>query len=126
MQLDFGKLLRVRIWMLAAAVLALATASPAWAADPELATESYRIPSADPGIELYIRNKHPAGATSFPAEKILLYVHGATYPSETAFDLPLNGMSMMDYIARQGWDVYLVDVRGYGGFGPPAGAGKPA
>jgi pimeloyl-ACP methyl ester carboxylesterase len=22
---------------------------------------------------------------------------------------------MMDYIAQQGWDVYLVDVRGYGG-----------
>ena len=35
-------------------------------------------------------------------------------PSETAFDLPLNGLSWMDYIARQEYDVYLVDVRGYG------------
>ncbi len=31
------------------------------------------IPSADPGIQLYIRNKHPAGVTTFPTEKILLY-----------------------------------------------------
>ena len=65
------------------------------------------------------------GVTNFPAEKILLYVHGATYPSETAFDLPLNGLSMMDYIARQGWDVYLVDVRGYGGSTRPPEMDKP-
>jgi pimeloyl-ACP methyl ester carboxylesterase len=25
---------------------------------------------------------------------------------------------MMDYIAQQGWDVYLVDVPGYGGSQP--------
>lgn len=72
------------------------------------------IPSADAGIQLFVRNKHPAGKSSFPAEKILLYVHGATYPSETAFDLPIGGKSMMDLIAERGYDVWLVDVRGYG------------
>lgn len=81
---------------------------------PDLAVESYRIPSADAGIELYVRNKRPAGMTTFSAERILLYVHGATYPSETAFDLPIEGASMMDLIAARGYDVYLVDVRGYG------------
>ena len=54
-----------------------------------------------------------------------------TYPSETAFDLPLGGRSMMDYIALQGWDVYLFDVRGYGGSTRPpemekAGVGEQA
>ena len=44
----------------------------------------------------------------------LLFVHGATYPAETSFDLSLGGFSWMDYIAQRGWDVYLVDVRGYG------------
>jgi hypothetical protein len=63
---------------------------------PELLTESTMIPSGDDGIELYVRNKRPAGMTNFPADKILLYVHGATYPSETAFDLPIEGASMMD------------------------------
>ena len=31
----------------------------------------------------------------------MLYVHGATYPSETAFDLKLDGMSWMEYIAAR-------------------------
>jgi pimeloyl-ACP methyl ester carboxylesterase len=100
--------------------------SAALAEEPKLEVESYLIPSADPGIQLYIRNKHPAGVTSYSADKILLYVHGATYPAETAFDLPLNGRSMMDYVAQQGFDVYLVDVRGYGGSTRPPEMEKPA
>ena len=92
---------------------------------PELVTESYTIPSGDAGIELYVRNKRPAGVTNFPAEKILLYVHGATYPSETAFDLPIEGASMMDLIAARGYDVYLVDIRGYGRSTRPAEMSAP-
>jgi len=110
----------------AAAALCILLASPVRAQAPSLEIENYRIPAADPGIELFIRNKHPVGMASFPGEKILLFVHGATYPAETAFDLPLNGLSMMDYIAREGWDVYLVDVRGYGGSTRPAEMEKPA
>ena len=34
-------------------------------------------------------------------------------PAETAFDLKLGGFSWMDYIASHGYDVYLLDVRGY-------------
>jgi pimeloyl-ACP methyl ester carboxylesterase len=33
---------------------------------------------------------------------------------------------MMDYIAQQGWDVYLVDVRGYGGSTRPPEMDRPA
>jgi pimeloyl-ACP methyl ester carboxylesterase len=73
-----------------------------------------------------VRNKRPEGVTRFPADKILLYVHGATYPSETAFDLQLNGLSWMDYIARHGYDVYLVDVRGYGRSTRPPEMDRPA
>jgi pimeloyl-ACP methyl ester carboxylesterase len=72
------------------------------------------IPSGDAGIDLYVRNKRPSGARTLPAEKTLLYVPGATYPSETAFDLPIDGVSMMDLIAVRGYDVYLMDIRGYG------------
>lgn len=61
------------------------------------------VPAVDAGISLYVRNKHPEGEQIFAAEKILLYVHGATYPSETAFDLQLNGLSWMDYIANRGY-----------------------
>ncbi|TLZ22881.1 MAG: alpha/beta hydrolase [Gammaproteobacteria bacterium] len=79
-----------------------------------------------PGITLYVRNKHPVTMKTVPAEKIVLYVHGATYPAESTFDLPLNGRSWMDYIAQRGYDVYLVDVRGYGrSTRPPAMALPP-
>jgi pimeloyl-ACP methyl ester carboxylesterase len=107
-------------------VIALCLSLPLSAAPLKLETESYTVPAATPGIQLYVRNKHPAGATSFTAEKILLFVHGATYPASTTFDLPLDGMSMMDYIARQGWDVWLVDLRGYGGSTRPPEMDRPA
>lgn len=82
-------------------------------ATPALETRKFRV-SSDPGIEIYVRNKHPAGMTDFDAANTVLFVHGATYPAESAFDLPLDGASWMDLIAREGYDVYLLDIRGYG------------
>ena len=76
--------------LLAAAIIFGSVVTGALAEEVKLETESYMIPSADPDIELYIRNKHPAGVTTFSADKTLLFVHGATYPAETSFDLPLG------------------------------------
>ncbi len=89
-------------------------------------SEEFMVPSADPGISLFVRNKRPHGMASFEPGKILLYVHGATYPAETSFDLPLNGFSWMDYIARHGYDVYLMNVRGYGASTRPPEMDAPA
>ena len=41
----------------------LLAAPQAPADEVKLETESYLIPTADPGISLYVRNKHPAGIT---------------------------------------------------------------
>ena len=79
-----------------------------------MVVEEFTSRVAIPASALYVRNKHPQGMKTSPADKILLFVHGATYPAETTFDLRLNGLSWMDYIARHGYDVYLVDLRGYG------------
>src|SRR4051794_2452929 len=98
----------------------------AHAMDAKVAIEEFMVPAADPGISLYVRNKHPEGVSRFAGDKILLYVHGATYPAETAFDLKLNGLSWMEYIAQRGYDVYLVDVRGYGRSTRPPEMDKPA
>jgi hypothetical protein len=92
----------------------------------DLIMEEFMIPSLDPGISLYVRNKHLKGAETFPSEKILLTVNGSTYPIETVFDLKLNDLSWMDYIARHGYDVYLVDVRGYGRSTRPPEMDQPA
>ncbi len=92
---------------------------------PALVTEHITIASDTPGIQLYIRNKRPQ-ELAVSADRILLYVHGATYPATTAFDLQLDGLSWMDYIAAHGWDVYLLDLRGYGKSTRPAEMDQPA
>ncbi|HEY5215517.1 MAG TPA: alpha/beta fold hydrolase [Pseudolabrys sp.] len=83
------------------------------------------IPAADPGIQLHVRNKRLEGRDSFPAERVVLFVHGATYPSETGFDIDLPGGSWMENVARKGYDVYFVDVRGYGRSTRPAAMDAP-
>jgi len=100
--------------MLAAAAFAVTVATAASAQSPRIVMEEMMVKSADPGIEIYVRNKRPADMASFRPERTVLFVHGSTYPAHTAFDLKLDGMSWMDYIASHGYDVYLLDLRGYG------------
>jgi len=100
--------------------------SGAPASSSPLVKEEFMVPAEDAGIRLYVRNKHPAGMSAVKGERIVLFVHGATYPAETAFDLPLNGMSWMDYIAERGYDVYLVDLRGFGRSTRPKEMDEPA
>ena len=56
-----------------------------------LVVEQFMIDAADPGVKLYVRNKHSEDLKQFSWEKTLLFVHGATQPSEATFDLPLEG-----------------------------------
>ena len=46
--------------------------------------------------------------------KALLLVHGATFPAAVAFDLDYEDASMMRHFARLGWDVFALDLEGYG------------
>jgi pimeloyl-ACP methyl ester carboxylesterase len=115
-----------KVWIVVLAALAAGSAMATGAHAATVAMEEFMIPAADPGIELYVRNKHPQGTGSFGCDKILLYVHGATYPAETAFDLKLGGISWMEYIAERGYDVYLVDIRGYGRSTRPKEMDAPA
>jgi pimeloyl-ACP methyl ester carboxylesterase len=94
-------------------VLAVA-ASVARAEESPIVAEDHLIKSSTPGIELFVRNKHLAATSAPRADRTLLFIHGATYPAETSFDLPIAGKSMMDRFAEAGFDVFLVDVRGYG------------
>jgi pimeloyl-ACP methyl ester carboxylesterase len=94
------------------ATVTLLTAAHAQA--PRRVSEEMMVKSPDAGIEIYVRNKRPADLAAFRPERTVLYVHGATYPSETAFDLKLDGLSWMEYIAARGYDVWLLDLRGYG------------
>jgi pimeloyl-ACP methyl ester carboxylesterase len=105
-----------RALIIAALGLSLLAGTGASAADlaAGLVTEEFMVDAGESGIQLYVRNKHPADMAQVPPGRVLLYVHGSTLPSEATFDLALEGLSWMDYIAGHGWDVYLMDVRGYG------------
>ena len=90
-----------------------------------LVTEEFMVPSGDPGIDIFVRNKRPADLARFTPGNIVLFVHGATYPAETSFDLTLEGLSWMDFIAGRGYDVYLMDVRGFGSSTRPREMDEP-
>ncbi len=70
-------------------VVFMAQTMAAFAQSGKIASEDFYIPSAAPGIQLFMRYKHLAGVKATSPDNIFLYVHGATYPSETAFDLPI-------------------------------------
>jgi len=98
----------------------------AHAAQSSVIAEDHMIESGDPGIRLFVRNKHPAGMTQYRSEKTVLYVHGSSQAASCTFDLKIDQESWMDYIAKRGYDVYLVDVRGFGRSTKPPEFAKPA
>jgi pimeloyl-ACP methyl ester carboxylesterase len=81
----------------------------------EILCEDTLIPSDTAGIRLHLRRKRPAAVKLFPPERTVLMMHGATFSSMSLFDVPVGGSSFMDHLALAGFDVYAVDVRGYGG-----------
>lgn len=91
-----------------------------------LTGDEFMIPARDPGITLYVRNKRPEGMTRFAPENVVLFVHGATTPCETGFDLKLDGLSWMEYIASRGYDTWFVNVRGFGRSTRPPEMSAPA
>lgn len=120
------KIPKIRFVGLFLIVFTLLSVQLIFAQPAKIVTETIMVPASDPGIQLHVRNKHPEGISNFGSDRIVLFVHGATYNSESGFDLPLNGISWMDYVAQRGWDVYIMDLRGYGRSTRPPEMSKPA
>jgi pimeloyl-ACP methyl ester carboxylesterase len=87
----------------------------------------HRIAGGAPGVELHVRNKRLAGVHAPHPDKVVVFVHGATFPGSVAFDHAMfGGGSWLDYLALHGFDAYLFDVRGYGRSSrPPRPSGFP-
>ena len=83
-------------------------------AQTELASEKLFIPSGTHGIDLHLRNRRPATMDDFSAERTIVMVHGASFSSGSLYDVPFGGFSFIDFLAAAGYDVYGLDVRGYG------------
>ena len=106
-----------------AMVLATTATSATYAQDIKVVGEDIRVPHGD-GVQIFVRNKRPEGVQTFKSDRIAIMMHGATYPG-TSFDLPLAGKSWMDYMAERGFDVYALDLPGYGRSTRPAAMDLP-
>ena len=90
----------------------------------KVAAEDFKVAHGE-GVQIFVTNKHPENQTAFAPDRIAVMMHGATYPA-TAFDVPLAGKSWMDFMAERGFDVYALDLPGYGRSTRPAAMDQPA
>jgi pimeloyl-ACP methyl ester carboxylesterase len=92
-----------------------------------------RVTSTVPAIagqpaQLYVRERVLAGGvlrTTAFGDRVVLFVHGAGTPAEVAFDVPYQDYSWMAFLARAGFDVFSVDMTGYGRSTRPAPMNDP-
>src|ERR1700741_1589352 len=68
------------------------------------------------GLRIYLWEKHKAGLEdSFAISgKVALLVHGGTWSGRPDFDLQIRDYSLMDLLATNGYDVWAIDIHGYG------------
>src|SRR3954465_10636817 len=81
-----------------------------------------RVSSTVPAIagrpaQISVRGRVKAGAAlrgAAAADRVVLFVHGAGTPAEVSFDVPYQDYSWMAYLANAGFDVFSMDMSGYG------------
>lgn len=74
-----------------------------------------RVKSAVPAMagqtaHIYVREV----AQPRHGREVVLFIHGAGTPAEVAFDVPFEDYSWMAFLARAGYDVFSMDMSGYG------------
>jgi pimeloyl-ACP methyl ester carboxylesterase len=124
----------MRLLGLIIAVVFLAAASYGDDGQRLLSVDHYvRVHSAVPAIagqttQIYVREVVRAGTAlrdAGSADRVVLFVHGAGTPAEVAFDVPYQDYSWMGYLARAGFDVFSMDMTGYGRSTRPAAMNDP-
>lgn len=58
------------------------------------------------------RAEAPGNGTN--PDQVVLFVHGISVPSVSGFDLPYKDYSWMEFLAREGFDTFSLDLTGYG------------
>ncbi len=100
--------------------LIAATALGGAATAQEVVRSDHDVPvkSTAPGMNggtahIYVREVKLAKAPA-ASKGVVLFVHGAGTPAEVSFDASTGDYSWMAYLARAGFDVFSMDVEGYG------------
>ena len=73
---------------------------------------------------VFVRKKRPNNVEQFTSSRVVVLQHGATYGS-IAFDMPFNGLSLMDYFAGHGFYAYCLDFPGFGNYDKPPQMSEP-
>ena len=113
--------------------LAFAPAATVTDGEQLLTVDHYvRVHSIVPAIngqmtQVYVREVVRPGIVlrEVAGDKVVLFVHGAGTPAEVAFDVPYRDYSWMGYLARAGFDVFSMDMTGYGRSTRPAAMNDP-
>jgi pimeloyl-ACP methyl ester carboxylesterase len=115
-------------------IVLLATALLGDDGERMLSVDHYvRVHSEVPAIkgqmtQIYVREVVRAGAAlrdDASPDRVVLFVHGAGTPAEVSFDVPYQDYSWMGFLARAGYDVFSMDMTGYGGSTRPAAMNDP-
>jgi pimeloyl-ACP methyl ester carboxylesterase len=108
-------------WVVGAGLLAFAPAVRGAEAPVERGDHAVTVSSTAPGFmgqkaSVYVREvkARTSGAGGGGRKGVVLFVHGAGTPAEVAFDSPYKDYSWMAFLARGGFDVYAMDMEGYG------------
>src|SRR5436305_14347522 len=118
-----------RLWMALPLLLALSAAAPAQ--ETRSRDHTVTLVSTVPVIagkksSLYVRERAlPAVLKKSAGDKVVLFVHGAGTPAEVSFDVPYQDYSWMAYLAEAGFDVFSMDMTGYGRSSRPAPMNDP-
>ena len=80
--------------------------------------EVFRIASPVPGLRLLLRYL-PAMAPAAGAPKVVLYVHGGTFPSALSIAYRFDGRSWRDELCAAGFHTWGLDFHGFGDASDP-------
>jgi pimeloyl-ACP methyl ester carboxylesterase len=76
----------------------------------------YAEQKLDPSVTLHVREVVLPGRERTVAldGKVLLLIHGYSIPGSVAFDTDHGNCSLMRHLARVGWDIFALDLEGFG------------
>src|SRR5215471_14699662 len=75
--------------------------------------QHFRIASHHEGVSLFLRHVPPEGEVA-AAGRVVLYVHGGTFPSALSIAHCFDGRSWRDELCAAGFHVWGLDFHGFG------------
>ena len=86
----------------------------------------HRIATDVGGLKLFLRRLAPPVREAHASPKVVLYIHGGTFPSALSIAHRFDGRSWRDELCASGFDVWGLDFLGFGASDPYPKMAEPA